>query len=170
VQTDGHPVVVFTAFRATAKRLEDLLAGAGLRTALFTGDVPAAQRAQALLDYAGGHVDVVVGTIAAMGEGTDGLQYKTHKLAMYDLDWVPGVNDQCIGRLKRSGQKRRVEVRVYYYKHSLDVAVVAANRRKISLVAYLKGKDVSDIVYGHVTDKDHDPRTLHRNDILLTAE
>jgi SNF2 family DNA or RNA helicase len=169
-QGDGRPVVVFCAFQETARRMHEIFEGAGLRSALFTGAVSAKARAQSLVDYAGGHIDVVVGTIAAMGEGTDGLQYKTNKLVMYDLDWVPGVNDQCIGRLKRSGQKRRVDVRVYFYKASLDVSVVAANRRKISLVAYLKGKDVSDVVYGHVTDKQHDPRTRHNDEIILTAE
>jgi SNF2 family DNA or RNA helicase len=149
---DGKPVIVFTAFRRTAEVMAKLLADAGLRVAKYTGEESGLARSLTLTEYNKGRLDIIVGTIAAMGEGLDGLQYRTHKMAFMDLDWVPGINDQCIGRLKRSGQKLRVEVRIYFYKDSLEQAVVAANRRKQSLVAFLRGKDVGKVVYGHVDE------------------
>ena len=165
----GRPVIVFVSFVKTAHMLAELLRGAGLLAEAFTGQETAGNRAAILKGYKLGHVDVIVGTYAAMSEGLDGLQYKTNLMALYDLDWVPGVVDQAIGRLKRSGQTWRVEVRHYFYTISIEQAILNANRRKINMVKYLANRDVSDIVYGHLM---YTPRKegVKRNDDIVLVE
>ena len=82
---------------------------------------------------------------------------------------MPGVVDQAIGRLKRSGQTWRVEVRHYFYTNSIEQAILNANRRKINMVKYLANRDVSDIVYGHLM---YTPRKegVKRNDDIMLVE
>lgn len=169
-QTEAkRPVVVFCSFVKPAHVMADELKHMGLRAYAFTGQENAPLRAFILGQYKKGLVDVIVGTYAAMSEGLDGLQYKTNLMALYDLDWTPGIVEQAIGRLKRSGQTWRVQVRHYFYQRCIEQTVLAANRRKIDMVNYLKGKDVADVVYGHVTDSQHDPKTIRNQDIVLVA-
>jgi hypothetical protein len=42
------------------------------------------------------------------GAGLDGLQEVAGTIVFGELDWSPGVHEQCIGRLHRDGQKRSV--------------------------------------------------------------
>ena len=164
-----RPVIVFTSFVKTAHLLAAGLAESGMTAVAFTGQADGMHRKLILDEYKRGKVDCIVGTYAAMSEGLDGLQYKTNLMALYDLDWVPGIVDQAIGRLKRSGQTWRVLVRHYFYTNSIEQAILNANLRKINMVNYLKNRDVSDIVYGHLM---FTPRTndVRRNDDILLVE
>ena len=166
VKEDEKPVILFASYVVTTERLAAALEAVGMRAFPWNGSVTPADRALLLKDYAAGHVDAIVGTYAAMGEGTDGLQYRTNLMGLYDLDWVPGVVDQAIGRLKRSGQTERVQVRHYYYLNSIERAVLASNRRKINMVNYLKGKELSKVIYGHLDELR--PRD-YTDEILLEA-
>jgi SNF2 family DNA or RNA helicase len=42
------------------------------------------------------------------GAGLDGLQEAAHVAVFGELDWSPGMHDQCIGRLHRDGQDEAV--------------------------------------------------------------
>lgn len=151
---DGVPIIVFTSFVTPAHRLVALLNKGGLRARAFTGAETDDQKALALRDYADGKVDVIVGTIASLAEGTDGLQYRSNHIAMVDRDWTYGINEQCIGRLRRSGQKDRVEVRHYYQEGTVDVHVAAANLNKLNVVNTLRGRELHDVIYGRSTRVD----------------
>jgi len=53
------------------------------------------------------------------GAGVDGLQKVCRTVVFGELDWSPGVHDQCIGRVDRDGQEHPV---VAYFLLSDDGA------------------------------------------------
>lgn len=43
-----------------------------------------------------------------MAEGIDGLQHRGSTVVFGELDWSPGIHEQCVGRVQREGQTRPV--------------------------------------------------------------
>jgi hypothetical protein len=48
------------------------------------------------------------------GAGLDGLQEVCHVGVFGELDWSPGMHDQCIGRLNRDGMDHSEPVVAYF--------------------------------------------------------
>lgn len=146
----NEPVVVFCDYKVPVYRLADLLTAAGARVRVWTGDGTSEEHEQVLTDYALGAVDVVIGTIDSMGEGVDGLQDRSSQVVMFDRKWVPARNDQAVGRLRRSGQAKRVTVWHVYTTGTIDESVCQANLRKVNLLHELRGAPAQDVLYGRV--------------------
>lgn len=94
-------VVILTAYKATARALASVLPKRN--TSMFTGDESKKQRHEALAAFGDGRTNCIIGTIAAMGEGVDGLQVAS-KMIRLERDWTPARNIQAIGRIRRDGQ------------------------------------------------------------------
>lgn len=142
-------IVAFTGYKATAHRLVARLNKLGwLRAAVYTGDLTGDEREAVLLDWKNGDVDVVVGTLAALGTGVDGLQSGGSSVVFLDRDWNPAINEQAIGRRKRSGQRERVCVYHLMYDGTIDVAVVQACLDKTNVQETLADRPLSDVIYG----------------------
>ena len=97
----GEPVVVFTAFVATAHALHGDLSSGGRQPAVLTGAVPP-QRRQGLVDafQAGSH-DVLIATY-----GTGGLGFTLHRarhVVLVERPWTPGEAEQAEDRCHRIG-------------------------------------------------------------------
>jgi SNF2 family DNA or RNA helicase len=71
------PVLVLATYRATCNRLAQALSDKGLRVAVWTGEFTNWQ-VDGMQYFLDGEYDVVVGTIASLAEGVDGLQYRTN--------------------------------------------------------------------------------------------
>lgn len=99
IEPTTEQVVVLTAHKLTARLLADRLSSA----TLYTGAQSKKERDHAVKLFKHGDVQTIVGTIAAMGEGVDGLQVAS-RMVRLDRDWTPARNDQVIGRIRRSGQ------------------------------------------------------------------
>jgi SNF2 family DNA or RNA helicase len=99
---NGEPVVVFGwhhAFYAIMKeRLKDLL------PATFTGEDSPAHKLEARRRFMEGETKVLLISLRA-GIGIDGFQDVCRTVVFGELDWSPGVHEQCIGRVARDGQK-----------------------------------------------------------------
>lgn len=150
VITDLEPeqVVVLTAFKHTARAVGRALGKAGISTRLHTGDQPSKFREAALRDFQRGDARVIIGTIATMGEGVDGLQCARHILFM-DRDWTPARNEQALGRVRRSGQTAtKVVAWRIVARDTIDQTIEAALASKQSVIDSLKGKSLSEIVGG----------------------
>jgi SNF2 family DNA or RNA helicase len=141
------PVLVLATYRATCNRLAQALSDKGLRVAVWTGEFTNWQ-VDGMQYFLDGEYDVVVGTIASLAEGVDGLQYRTNQLVMLDHDWTYAVNEQAIGRLKRQGQSLRTVVYHLYAKDTVDRTVLSANLRKLNVTQTLKGRPLHDVLYG----------------------
>lgn len=95
----SQQVVTLAAYRAPVDRLMEVLPDA----VRYDGSVTPKQRKRAIAAFAAGDVQHIVGTIAAMGEGLDGLQVAS-SLVRLDRDVTPARNEQIIARIRRSGQ------------------------------------------------------------------
>lgn len=78
---------------------------------MFTGSESPAQKEQAKLAFLSGATPLLIMSLRS-GAGLDGLQERCNVVCFGELDWSPGVHEQCIGRIHRDGQTNKV---VAYY-------------------------------------------------------
>lgn len=74
---------------------------------LYTGQESVNQKEAAKRAFLEGRSNVLVMSLRA-GAGLDGLQGVARTVVFGELDWSPGVHEQCIGRLHRDGQGDKV--------------------------------------------------------------
>jgi len=76
---------------------------------------------------------VFIGQIKAAGVGLDGLQEVCHHMIFVEIDWVPFK--QCVGRLKRKGQKAdRVIVQMLVCKDSIEEQMLGTVGSKLKSI------------------------------------
>lgn len=78
-----------------------------LNPVLYTGTETAAQKEAAKAAFMAGETPVLMLSLRS-GAGMNGLQEASSCIVFGELDWSPGVLEQCIGRLNRDGQKSPV--------------------------------------------------------------
>ena len=97
----GESVVLYGWHRAVydlwAKILEEH------KPAFYTGTESEPQKAKAKADFIEGRTNLLVISLRS-GAGLDGLQSRCRVVVFGELDWSPGVHEQCIGRVARDGQ------------------------------------------------------------------
>lgn len=104
LETD-EPVVLYGWHRAVYEIWKEHLAE--YRPALYTGSESPAQKNAAKERFVNGETPLLMISLRA-GAGLDGLQEVSHIAVFGELDWSPGMHDQCIGRLHRDGQDEPV--------------------------------------------------------------
>ena len=98
----------------------------------ISGDTPAEKRQPNIDQFQiDDSVRLIIGNIAAMGTGVDGLQNVCDEAIFCELDWVPSANAQAIMRLCRIGQKKPVRARVFSLYNSVDEHVQDTLTRKV---------------------------------------
>lgn len=132
---DMRPVVIFCAFRSTVEALHQALSG----STPFHGGMSADLRQRSLKDFVAGKRTALIGTIATMGEGIDGMQRVARNIIFVDRDWTPARNEQAVARLRRSGQQSNVNVVHLIAQDSMDDVVADALRRKSSVIEAVLG-------------------------------
>ena len=102
----------------------------------ITGDTPAEKR-QPNIDrfQSDPTVRIILGNIAAMGTGVDGLQNVCDEAIFTEQDWVPSSNAQAIMRLCRIGQKNPVRCRIFSLYGSVDEHVQDTLTKKMKELA-----------------------------------
>jgi superfamily II DNA or RNA helicase len=140
-------VVAFAKYTETVQRLADAVSAKGYSVRTWTGGNED-EHEKIRVDYARGEVDVVVGTLASLGEGVDGFQYRGSSIVMLDRGWTPASNDQPIGRRRRSGQTKRVFVYHVMGRNTIDAIVVRACLRKENVASTISDRPLKDTIYG----------------------
>lgn len=74
---------------------------------MYTGTESPKQKEQAKQDFINGNSRLMIMSLRS-GAGLDGLQHACQVIVFGELDWSPGVHEQCIGRLDRDEQLGRV--------------------------------------------------------------
>ena len=82
-----------------------------LRPAFYTGRESVAMKDRERARFIDGGTDLFIMSLRA-GAGLDGLQHVCKTVVFAELDWSPGVHEQCEGRVFRDGQP--FPVMVYY--------------------------------------------------------
>lgn len=78
-----------------------------LNPVMYTGSETDAQKESAKQAFMKGKSQVLLLSLRS-GAGMNGLQEVSSCIVFGELDWSPGVHEQCIGRLNRDGQKNPV--------------------------------------------------------------
>lgn len=107
VEQSGEPLVLFgwhhAVYEYWRRELDDL----GI--SWYTGRESLTAKRRALRAFTAGDTNVLVMSLRS-GQGVDGLQERCCRIVFGELDWSPGVMEQCIGRLYRDGQLHPVIV------------------------------------------------------------
>jgi SNF2 family DNA or RNA helicase len=101
----GEPLILYGWHRAVYDLWADMLKD--LRPAFFTGHESPQQKEASRQRFVDGGTKLMILSLRA-GAGLDGLQSVCSTVAFGELDWSPGVHQQCIGRVDRDGQTRPV--------------------------------------------------------------
>ena len=101
----GQQVVLFGWHREVYGIWQERLAD--LAPALYTGTESPKQKQAAKEAFLKGDAKVLLMSLRA-GAGLDGLQDCCATVVFGELDWSPGVHEQCIGRVHRDGQTEPV--------------------------------------------------------------
>jgi len=80
---------------------------ADLKPAMYTGSETASQKEAAKARFLDGETDLLIMSLRS-GAGVDGLQFRCATGIFGELDWSPGIHQQCIWRLDREGQTNPV--------------------------------------------------------------
>lgn len=80
---------------------------ADLKPAMYTGSESATQKDDAKRRFLERETDVLIMSLRS-GAGVDGLQFRCATGVFGELDWSPGIHQQCIWRLDREGQTQPV--------------------------------------------------------------
>jgi SNF2 family DNA or RNA helicase len=145
-----EPVLIFAKYKATVNRIQRALQAKHVHALAYHGDLDAADRDATVTMFKQGHLKVIVGTLDSLSEGVDGLQELCSNIIMVDRWWTPAKNEQAIGRLRRSGQLRKVTVYHIFAVDTIDQTITAACLRKTNVIQLLKGKPLIDAIYGRV--------------------
>lgn len=134
----GDPVMVYTHSavfaRMAVKRINKRF-GNGFAFE-WTGEVPLDQRNHVKDNTFGkeGGPLVIVASIASIAEGTDGLQLVCRREVHLSIDEDDMLNTQLVGRLRRTGQRRRIQSWWILVRDSSEAAIIKTkfkNRAKL---------------------------------------
>lgn len=73
------------------------------RPAMYTGSESPTQKEESKRRFVEGETPILMISLRS-GAGLDGLQECARTVVFGELDWSPGVHEQCIGRVHRDGQ------------------------------------------------------------------
>lgn len=105
VQDNDEKVVLYGWHREVYEIWKEKLADLG--PVMYTGSESPQQKEEAKQAFLNGDSDILIVSLRA-GAGMDGLQNVCNICVFGELDWSPGVHEQCIGRIHRDGQGKPV--------------------------------------------------------------
>lgn len=101
----GEKVVLYGWHRSVYDIWRERLAE--MNPVLYTGSESPTQKEESKRAFVEGDSRVMMISLRA-GAGLDGLQDVCSTVVFGELDWSPGVHEQCIGRVHRDGQQKPV--------------------------------------------------------------
>ncbi|QDT39746.1 DEAD/DEAH box helicase [Stratiformator vulcanicus] len=113
----GEPVVLFGWHRAVYDLWQSKLGE--FHPAFYTGEESTAAKQRAKDSFVAGETDLLIISLRS-GAGLDGLQNRGRTLVFGELDWSPGVHEQCTGRIHRDGQSDPVTAYYMLSEGGLD--------------------------------------------------
>lgn len=113
---------------------------ADLNPRLYTGSESPRQKADAKAAFIAGESQVLVMSLRA-AVGLDGLQDVCSTAVFGELDWSPGVHEQCIGRIHRDGQQDPVMAFYLVSDYGSDPIVADVNGVKREQIEGVRNPD-----------------------------
>ena len=122
--------VVFSVFEKTISALVKYLNENGVTACSITGKNTAEQNEMSKRFFIDRGIQVLAGTIGAMGQGYDDLQRVCRLMIFVDRDWSPETMNQAEDRLHRMGQDNPVNIYYLECQGSFDQHVGRINQNK----------------------------------------
>lgn len=116
---EGEQIVVFSSFKQLIKLACERLDRAGISYVTITGDVRPDDRHANVAAFQSGEAQILLGTIAAGGEGI--TLTAASVVVFLDRDWSPAKNAQAEDRLHRIGQRDSVQVIDIIARNTVDL-------------------------------------------------
>lgn len=104
----GDKVLIFSSHIPTLDYLSDLFQRDKVRFRRIDGSVPMLKRTEILADFQKGHVDVMLISTRAGGQGLN--MQEANRVVIFDFGFNPAWEEQAIGRAYRLGQTKPVFV------------------------------------------------------------
>jgi SNF2 family DNA or RNA helicase len=146
---NGEPVVVYAWHREVYSLLQAKLAD--LAPVLFTGSETPEQKEEARRKFMAGETKVILMSLRA-GQGVDGFQDICRTVIFAELDWSPGVHQQCVGRVHRDGQNDPVVAYFLVSDRGSDPTIAEKLGLKTAQVEGIRNPD-ADIIEEIQTDE-----------------
>ena len=105
IEETGEPVMLFGWHREVYEIWREEFAD--LEPAFYTGTESDAKKAAEAKRFVDGATKLIIVSLRS-GAGLDGLQHVCSTVVIGELDWSPGVHEQCVGRAFRDGQTKPV--------------------------------------------------------------
>lgn len=126
-----NPIVGFTDHLASVKLIYEKLA-TKVKIRVITGATPMKERKSIVEQFQNGKIEVLVGTIGAMGTG---ITLTKSNLAIFnDRSWVPADNMQAEKRIHRLSQERACVI-VDIVRDGIDSNIVKQLNEKIETIS-----------------------------------
>lgn len=151
LEQETDKIVLFGWHREVYRVWEELLEDIGL--AWYTGSESPAKKRREKQRFCEGDANVLIMSLRS-GTGLNGLQDVCATAVFGELDWSPGVHEQCTGRLHRDGQKRPVFAYYPIADSGSDPIVCDVLGLKTAQVEGIRDPDGAPLVSRQV-DPDH---------------
>jgi superfamily II DNA or RNA helicase len=125
LHSERRRAVIFVYHRDVAHLVAASLPG---KTVVITGETPKPERKRILQDF--GNADFLVATMRSMSMGVNGLQHAAKDLVFLEYDHAASIHEQAEGRLRRTGQTKRVTAYYMVAPDTIDEASLATLQRK----------------------------------------
>lgn len=109
---------------------------------LYTGEQTTAQKDHAKAEFIAGRSKVIIVSLRS-GAGLDGLQMVCKVAVVGELDWSPGVHEQCIGRVYRDGQPDPVQAYFLVTDEGSDPIITDVLGLKRQQIEHVRNPDMS---------------------------
>jgi len=117
IADNTEPVVVYAWHREVYDILMERLKE--FNPVMYTGSETPNQKEASKQALISGKSRVLLVSLRA-GAGMDGLQDVCHLAVFAELDWSPGVHEQCVGRIHRDGQDEPCTIYYLLSEHGSD--------------------------------------------------
>lgn len=134
---NGEKVVLYGWHRAVYRIWGTLLRE--YRPLFYSGSESPGQKEQAARAFIEGESDLMILSLRS-GAGLDGLQNVARTVVFGELDWSPGVHEQCIGRVHRDGQTDPVSAYFLLAETGIDPLMAEVLGLKRDQVAGVRGE------------------------------
>lgn len=130
--------IVYSCFKQFLGFVEKILQEREIPYALITGDQSSMERNNAVEKLNSGDIQLILGTVQAMGEG---LNLQAASTAIFaDIDWVPAVNEQAEDRIHRGVIKESPTILRLYHPDTVESDILAVNKRKDRVIGETTGQ------------------------------
>ena len=131
VSGDDKPKIIFSTSTKFLDHLKQYLGD--YRVGEITGRIPFSERQEVVNSLGRGELDVILGTISAMGEGLNMQAADTVIFA--DKTWVPADQKQAIARVLRMGQKSdSILIYSIVMENTIDELVEMVNKERQDII------------------------------------